>query len=129
MLAWQIDRVVREPQRHFIERKIRPRYLLGKDDVSVPVVASQRRAAIGTDLQLPDLEFLGRDRLVVRLDDRDLVKEPIGAAALGQELRALGIEDPGIDTVPVPGFAAAELLQIGCGEFSLVRHFVPLSFE
>ena len=71
------------------------------------------------DVELPDLEFLGSDPLVVGLADGDFIEKPVGAAFVGDVFRAVGEQDVAVDAVPVPVFAAGELPEIGFGEFRL----------
>ena len=65
-------------------------------------------AVVKANLQLPDLEFfLGNARFML-LSDCDDVEQPVGAALLGKELSAVGIEHGAIDAVAIPVFRAGE---------------------
>ena len=128
VLARQVDNVVGEIQRDFIQRKIRVLDLLGEHDVAVAIIAGERSGPVGAHGEFPDLKFLGGDSLVVGLNDRDFVEKPIRSAVLGNVLRAVGVENVAVDPVPIPVFAAGELREIAFAE-SLRRHVVPLSFE
>ncbi len=121
VLARQVDHVVSEIQRDFIQREIGVLDLLGVHDIAVAIVARQRGAPVGTHGEFPCLKLLGGDSLVVGLDDRDFVQKPVRPAVLGNVLRAVGVENVAVDPVPVPGFAAGELREIACAE-SLRRH-------
>ena len=69
--------------------------------------------AVGIDRQLPDLEFLARNRFLEALREGDLVEQPVGAALVGDVFGAVGKEDPAHQAVAVPMFAAGELRQRG----------------
>jgi len=116
-----VDYVVGKVQRDFIQREIGVLDLLGKHDVAVAIVARERGASVGTHGEFPDLEFLGGDSVVVRLDERDFVQQPIRSAVLGNVLRAVGVENVAVNPVPIPRFTARELREIACAE-SLRRH-------
>ena len=73
----------------------------------------------------PDLKFFGGDMLVVGLNNRNLVQKPICPAALGNVLRAVGVENVAVDSMPIPIFTASKLREIACAE-SLRRHNVCL---
>src|SRR5580658_7855422 len=123
-----MDHVVSEIKRDFIQREIRVLDLLGEHDVAVAIVARKRSGSVGTHGELPDLKFLGSNSLVVGLKDRDFVQKPICSTVLGNVLRAVGVENVAVDSVPIPVFAAGELREVAIAE-SLRRHVVPLSFE
>ena len=127
MLAWQVDDVVGEVQGDFIQRKIGVLDFFGEHDVAVAIVAGKSSGSVGTYGELPDLKFLGRNSLVVGLNDRDLVQQPICSTVLGNVLCAVGIENVAVDSVPIPILAARKLREIAFVE-SLRRHGVPLSF-
>jgi len=127
ILAGQVDNVVCEIQRDFIQREIGVFDLLGEHDVAVAIVACKSSGSVGTYGEFPDLKFLGGDSLVVRLNDRDFVEKPIRSTVLGNVLCAVGVENVAVDPVPIPVFAAGELREIAFAE-SLRRHVVPLSF-
>jgi len=112
VLARQVDYVVREIPCDFIQRKIGVLDLLGEHDVAVAIVARQRSGPVGTHGELPDLKFLGGDSLVVGLDDRNFVQEPIRSAVLGNVLRAVGVENVAVDPMPIPVVTAGELREI-----------------
>jgi hypothetical protein len=59
VLAWQLDRVVRKPQRNYLEREIGERDVLGEDYVAVAVFADERCGVVRSDRERPDLEPLG----------------------------------------------------------------------
>ena len=121
VLARQVDHVVHEVQRDSIQRKIGALDLFGEHDVAVAVIARKRSASVGAYGELPDLKFLGGNSLVVGLNDRDFVQKPIRAAVLGNVLRAIGVENVAVDSVPIPVFAASELREVAFAE-SLRRH-------
>jgi hypothetical protein len=73
VLARQVDDVVGEVQRDFIQRKIQVLDLLGENDVAVAIVARQRSASVGMHGEFPHLKFLVGDSLVGGLDGRDFV--------------------------------------------------------
>ena len=128
ILAWQMDHVVSEIKRDFIQREIRVLDLLGEHDVAIAIVARKRTGSVGTYGELPDLKFLGGDSFVVVLNDRDFVQKPIRSAVLGNVLRAVGVKNIAVDRMAVPVVTASELRQVGFAE-SLRRHNVPLLFE
>jgi hypothetical protein len=72
-----VDDVVGEVQGNLIQREIGVLDLLGEHDVAVAIVARKRSGSVGTYGEFPDLKFLGGNRLVVELNDRDLVQKPI----------------------------------------------------
>ena len=57
ILAGQVDNIVSEVELHLVQRKIGERDLLCVNDVAVAIVAEDGCAAVGTNLQLPDLEL------------------------------------------------------------------------
>jgi hypothetical protein len=63
VLAWQVDHVVGEVQRDFIQRKIRVLDLFGERDIAIAIVARQRSGSVGTYGELPDLKFFGGNTL------------------------------------------------------------------
>jgi hypothetical protein len=71
MLARQVDRAVLEPQLDALGREVGEWNRLLEDGVAVAILAGETRAAIGSDRQFPDLEFLGRDCFLEALRDRD----------------------------------------------------------
>ena len=113
VLAWQVDRVVGEPQRDRVERNIRERNLLREHDVVVSVLADERRRVVGTDGELPDLELLRSDARLVRLDQRDLIEQPKRAAGFGYVVGAFGEDDFAVKRVAVEGFGAGEHVEAG----------------
>src|ERR1017187_7023950 len=127
VLAWQMDHVVSEIQRDFIQREIGVLNLLGEHDVAVAIIARKRSGSVGTYGEFPDLKFLGGNSLVVGLNDRDFVQKPIRSTVLGNMLCAVGIENVAVDSVPIPVFAVGELREVAFAE-SPCRHDVPLSF-
>ena len=116
-----MDHVVSKIQSDFIQRKIGVLDLLGEHDVSVAIVARKRSASVGTYGELPDLEFLGGNNLVIGLNDRDFVEKPIRTTVLGNVLRAVSVENVAVDPVPIPGFATSELREIAFDQ-CLRRH-------
>ena len=122
-----MDHVVGEVQCDLIQRKVGVLDLLGEHDIAVAIVARKRGGSVGTYGECPDLKFLGGNSLVVGLNDRDLVQQPICSTVLGNVLCAVGIENVAVDPVPIPAFAAGELRDVAFAE-SLRRHVVPLSF-
>jgi hypothetical protein len=116
-----MDHVVREVQCDFVQRKIRVFDLLATHDVAVAIVAGERSGSVRTYSQLPDLKFLGGNSLVVRLNDRNFVQEPIRATVLGDVLHAVGVENVAVDPVPIPVFAA-----VNCARSLLLRVFVVM---
>ena len=122
MLAWQIDHVVREPQRNFVDRKIGVLDVLRVNDVVVTIAANQRCGSVFMHRQLPDLEFFGGDFLLVELATGDRVEQPIRFAFVGDVFRAVGKQNVPVDTVPVPVFATRELAQVAFAESCGLRH-------
>ena len=125
----QEDRIVREIELDFVERKIRERDVLRIDDVAVAVVGNEACAPVFIDLQCPNLEFFGGDVLLEALRDRDGIEKPVGSAFVGDVFRAVGEDDVPVDPVPMPVFGAGELAEICFAEFRCFRHDGPLSFE
>src|ERR1017187_3748227 len=111
-----MDHIVGEVQGDFIQRKIGVLDLLGKHDVAVAIVARKRSGSVGTYGELPDLQFLGGDGLVVGLNDSDFNQKPICSAVLGNVLRAVGVENVAVDPMPIPIVTPGELRQIACAE-------------
>ena len=124
-----MDDVVGEVELHFVQREIRERNLLRVNDVAVAIVAEDGCAAVGANLQLPDLELFLSNAGFMLLSDCDDVEQPVGAALLGKELSAVGVEHRAIDPVAIPVFRAGELPELRFGECSCVRHVVPLSLK
>ena len=110
-----------EVQSDFIQRKIGVLNLLGERDVAVAIIAVERSGSVGTYSEFPDLKFLGRDSLVVGLNDRDFVQKPIRSTVLGNVLRAVGVKNIAVNPVPIPIFAAGKLREVAFAE-SLRRH-------
>jgi hypothetical protein len=71
-------------------------------------------------------EWSAFNALVVRLNDRDFIKEPVGAGLVRHEFRAIGEKHLAVDPMAIPLFAARELSQIGFAE--CLGHVRPLSF-
>src|SRR5207244_12542687 len=90
VFARQVNHVVGEIQRDLVKREIGEFDFLGVDDVAVAVVAGERCGVVGPDSELPDLALFGGNALVVRLDDGDFIKQPVGAGGVGNVLRAVG---------------------------------------
>ena len=120
-----MDYPVGEVQRDFVQREIGVLDFLREHDVAVAIITRKRGGSVGTYCELPDLKFLGGNSLVVGLNDRDFVQKPIRPTVLGNVLRAVGVENVAVDSVPIPGFAAVELREVAFAE-SLRRHVVPL---
>lgn len=114
ILARQVNRVVREIESDFRQRKIREFQLLREYDIVIAVVACERSRVVGVNFQRPYLKLLGRDGLNATLRERDFVKQPVRASPFGNELRALGVEHVAIDRMSKPAFTAGELRQIVC---------------
>ena len=112
ILARQMDHIVREIERDFIERKICELDVLGIDDVVIAIVANERRCPILAHGEFPDLEFFGGNALLMQLADRDGIQKPIGSAFVGQVLCTVCIGDVSVETVPIPVVAARELIEI-----------------
>ena len=96
-----MDYIIGKVQFDLIQRKIRVLDLLREDDVAVAIIARKSCGAVGTYGEFPDLEFLGGDSLVVGLNDRDFVQKPIRSTVLGNVLRAVGVENVAVDSVPI----------------------------
>jgi hypothetical protein len=126
VLTRQQDRVVGEVKGDALRRKVGVFDLLGVDHVVVAVVASENAGMVGVHRELPDLEFFGGNTLVVRLNDRDFIEEPLGAGLVSHEFRAIGEKNLAVDPVAIPLFAARELCQVGFAE--CLGHDRPLSF-
>jgi hypothetical protein len=117
VLAWsiftgQVDDVVGEIKRDSFEREIGVRDFFAKDHVLVAVVTGEAGGLVGPNVESPNLELFGGNALVVGLNQRDLVKKPIGFAVLGDMLRALAVENSSVDGMPVPLFCSRELRQV-----------------
>jgi hypothetical protein len=119
-----VDHVVGEVQCDLIQRKVGVLDVLSEHDIAVAIVARKRVGSVGTYGEFPDLKFLGSNRLVVGLNDRDFVEKPIRSTALANVLRAVGVENVAVDPVPIPAFTAGKLREIAFAE-SLRRHDVP----
>src|ERR1039458_6579401 len=63
------------------------------------------------------------------LCDSNDVQQPVGAALVGDVLRAVGIQDRAIDAVAMPVLGACELTELNLGEYCCVRHVMPLFLE
>ena len=83
--------VVGEVELHFVKREVREGDLLRVDGVSIAVVAEHGGAAVGVNLQVPDLEFFAGNASIMLLSDCDDVEQPVSAALVGKELCAVGI--------------------------------------
>ena len=59
ILAGHVNHVVGEVEFHLVKREVREGDLLRVDRVSIAVVAVHGRAAVGVNLQVPDLELFG----------------------------------------------------------------------
>lgn len=113
MLARQIDHVVGEVERDFVEREVRVLDFLRIHDVAVAVVACERGGSIRAYKELPELKLLGGNSLVVGLNEGDFVQEPIGSGGVRNVLRAVRKKHLAIDTVPIP--------LLGTGDRTTVR--------
>src|ERR1700728_254286 len=125
ILAWQVDYIVGKVQRDLIQRKISVLDLFGEHDVAIAIVARKRSSSVGTYGELPDLQFLGGNSLGGGLNERYFVQKPIRPTVLGNVLRAVGVENVAVDSVPIPVFAAGELREVAFAE-SLRCHGVCL---
>lgn len=111
VLTREQDGVVREVERNAVQRKVRVLELLGVDNIVVAILAGQHASMIGAYRELPDLELLSFEARVVRLNDRDLVEEPVGPSLIGDEFGAVGEEHRAGDAVAMPALAPGELRQ------------------
>jgi hypothetical protein len=127
VFARQIDRVVGKPERNFRQREVGELDFLAEDEVAIAVVAAEGGCAIVANLQRPHLKLFGGDTRIVRLDDRNLVQQPIGPALVGYLFRAVGEQHFAVDAVAIPMLAAGELREIGGGESFVVDHVGLLS--
>ena len=75
VLTGQVNYVVGKVELHFVDWKIGERNLLREDNVAIAIVTEDRRAAVGANQQLPDLElFLSHARLVLLGDGDDVAR-------------------------------------------------------
>jgi hypothetical protein len=110
MLARQINGVVGKEEDDLVQRKIRVRDALLVNLLAVAICADQNsRAVVLIDFQGPDLKWLGSHCLVIRLDQRNLIEQPISAACLGYIFRAFGENHFRVDPVPIPFGRAVKL--------------------
>ena len=116
-----MDHVVRKVQCDFVQRKICILDLLREHNVPVAIIASNRSGSVVTYGEPPDLKFLGGNRLVVGLNDRDFVQKPIRPTVLGNVLRAVGVENVAVDSAPIQ-FS----LPMNCARSLLLRVFVVI---
>jgi hypothetical protein len=123
VLTREQDRVVREVERDAVQRKVGVFELLAEDHAAVAVVAGQGAGLVGAYRELPNLELLGFEARVMRLNDRDLIEQPVGPGLIGDVFGAVGEEHGAVDSVPIPVLAASELRQVGCVQcFGHDRH-------
>src|SRR5689334_1633863 len=107
VFARQVDGVAGEPEGDFGEWKVCEGNVLFVDLPAVSVLTGKDcRVVAFIDFQRPDLERLGGDLLVVRLDDRDLVEQPVSAACIGNVLGTIGEKHLAVNRVPIPFLAA-----------------------
>jgi len=111
-----VNHVVGEVELHFVKREVREGDLLRVDRVSIAVVAVHGRAAVGVNLQVPDLELFAGNAGIMLLGDCDDVEQPVSAALVGKELCAVGEKDCAIDAVAIPVLGAGELAELNFGE-------------
>ena len=77
----QEDGVICEPQCDAFEGEVREWDFLDVDDVVTSILAGQISRQVGIYVQFPYLESLGPDAFIVKLRERNLVEQPIGAYA------------------------------------------------
>src|SRR5688500_10270114 len=75
MLAREIDRAIREPERDRVEREVSVGNLFRENHDVIPVLADQRPGSVRANGQFPYLELLRGQAAIVRLDKRDLVEQ------------------------------------------------------
>jgi len=77
----QEDGVICEPQCDAFEGEVSEWDFLDVDDVVTSILAGQIGHQVGIYVQFPYLESLGPDAFIVKLRERNLVEQPIGAYA------------------------------------------------
>src|SRR5690242_21624286 len=102
MLARQVDDAVGKPEGDALGGEIGYRNALRIDLSVIAVFAAKHDAAVGTDLELPHLKFLGGDRLRMALGKGDLVEQPVSASRIGDIFRTIGEGNARHEAVPVP---------------------------
>jgi len=111
-----VNHVVGEVELHFVKREVREGDFLRIDRVPIAVIAEHRRATVGVNLQVPDLELFAGNAGIMLLGDCDDVEQPVSAALVGKELCAVGEKDCAIDAVAIPVLGAGELAELNFGE-------------
>ena len=120
IFARQHDDIIGEVEGHFIEREVGELDPLGEADVRVAILAFEGGGMVRIDLELPDLEGFGCD-FANGLREGDLIEQPVGSAAFGDVLCAVGVEHVACDAVAMPLLRAGELAEIGFGECVLIH--------
>src|SRR4029453_13740861 len=124
ILAREHDDLVHAPERDAREWKVGKRDTLAADDAAIAVVDDQAGLLGGLDHERPDLERLAGDAPVEGLRPGNLIEQPVGAAVLGDVLRALGIQHRLDDAMAVPLLGAVEVGELGVSE--VIRAHVGL---
>jgi hypothetical protein len=105
----QEDGIVREPKSDAFEGEVSEWDSLVINDVVTSILAGQIRRHVGAYLQLPYLKSLGPDAFVVKLHERNLVDQPIGAYAVSHVLSAVGEMNFAVEGMAIPLFGTREL--------------------
>src|SRR5205807_2520944 len=92
-----------------IERKICVLDFLRENRFVVAILASEGGRLVGTYGKFPKLEAFGGNALVVGLDDRDFIQEPIGSGCIGNVLGSVCEQHLSVDGMAIPMLAAGEL--------------------
>ena len=97
-------------RRDFGKREVGKFERLFEHLVAVAVLASEDAGlAHEIGLQRPHLKFFGGHALVVRLDERDFVEQPVSAAVIGDMLRSVRENHFAVEACAIPMLAAGKL--------------------
>ena len=121
----QEDGVVCEPKCDAFEGEVSEWDFFDVDDVVTSIFAGQLSRHVGVYVQFPYLESLGPDAFVVKLNQRNLIKQPIGACAVGHMLRAVGEMNPAVEGMAIPLFGARELREVSRAKFQFLHDPSP----
>src|SRR5258708_475158 len=121
----QEDGVVCEPKCDAFEREVSEWDFFDIDDVVTSILAGQISRHVGVYVQCPYLESLGADAFFVKLRERNLVEQPIGAYAVGHMLRAVGKMNLAVEGMAIPLFGARELREVGRAKFQFLHDSSP----